>query len=182
MLWWLFPQKIFINTCIKISSVSVFTSYAVRIETYNFYSLILYKYSASDLEKKNKMVTAAWQQKRNSIGIGSTKYLIQYFPCTWVEYCERWVKLQFRIRRSTLETCSGNIWSRLISPTINFLCGVGNSLINEIKSYMKEPRRPGTQYFIANKTVSFSISNTIGNIFKTPDILVTSMMFTLLTF
>ena len=102
-------------------------------------------------------------------------------PCIWVEYCERWDKLKFWIRGLTLATCSGNIWSRLKSPTINILFCVGSSLISKIKSSMKEPRGPGIRYIITNKIVSFTISSTIGNTSKTLDISNTSMMFTLFT-
>ena len=102
-------------------------------------------------------------------------------PCIWVEHCEHWDKLKFWIRGLTLATCSGNIWSRSKSPTINILCCVGSSLISEIKSPMKERRGTGIQYTITNKIVSFSISSTIDNTSKTLRISITSMMFTLFT-
>ena len=99
-------------------------------------------------------------------------------PCIWVEYCERWDKLNFWIRGLTLATCSSNIWSKLKSPTINILCCIDSSLINKIKWSMKEPRGPGMPYTIINKLVSFPISSTIGNTSKTLGISITSMMFT----
>ena len=102
-------------------------------------------------------------------------------PCIWVDYCERWHKLKFWIRGLTLATCSGNIWSRLKSLTMNILCCVGSSLIIEIKSSMKEPIGPGIQYTIINKIVSFSISSTIVNTSKSLGISITSVMFTLFT-
>ena len=102
-------------------------------------------------------------------------------PCIWIECCERWDKLKFWIWRLTLATCSGNIWSRLKSPTVNILCCVASSLINETMSSMKESRGPGIWYTINNKIVSLSISSTIGNTSKTLGISITSMMFTLLT-
>ena len=72
-------------------------------------------------------------------------------PCIWVEYCESWDELKFWIKESTLTTRSGNIWSRLKSPTINILCCVGVSLINKIKSSIKQQRGPGMWYTITNK-------------------------------
>ena len=66
-----------------------------------------------------------------------------------------------------MATCSGNIQSRLKSPTINVLCCVGTSLINKIKSSMKEPREPGILYTVINKKIAFSISSTNGNTSKT---------------
>ena len=44
---------------------------------------------------------------------------------------------------------------------------------------MKEPRGPDIQYSITIKTVSFSISSTIGNVSKTLGISNTLVMFTL---
>ena len=73
------------------------------------------------------------------------------FPYVWVEFCEHWDKLKFWIGRSTLATCSGNNWPRLKSPTINILCCVGSSLINKIKSPMKEAIEPCIRYTTTNK-------------------------------
>ena len=45
---------------------------------------------------------------------------------------------------------------------------------------MKEAKGPGIQYTITYKTVSFPISSTIGNTYKTLGISITSIIFTLL--
>ena len=116
--------------------------------------------------------------KRSSVGIFKYQIPDPIFPHVWGEYCEHWDKLKLWIRGSNLTTCSGNMWSRLKSPTINILYCVGSPLINKIKWSMKEPRGPGMRYTIINKLVSFPISSTIGNTSKALGISVTSMMFT----
>ena len=63
-----------------------------------------------------------------------------------------------------LATFSGNIWSRLKSPTIKILCCIGSSFINKINSSIKEHTGPGNRYSITNKKVFLFISSTIGNI------------------
>ena len=89
--------------------------------------------------------------------------------------------LKFLITGPALATCSGKKILRLKSLIINIMCRVGSSLINEIKSSMKEPRGAGIWYTINNKIASFLISSAIGNTFKTVCISIISMMFSLLT-
>ena len=51
--------------------------------------------NTSDLEKKNKVITEGWRQKRNSIGIWSPKYQIQYSSMymSWILWTLRQVKI-----------------------------------------------------------------------------------------
>ena len=125
------------------------------------------------MKKKNKLITAGWQQRRNSIKFWSIKYQVQYSPMYELNIVNAGTSW---IRGSTLTTIK-----RLKSPKINILCCFGSSLINKIKSSMKEPRGPVIRYTISNKNVSPYISTTIGNNSKALGIWIISM-FTLLTF
>ena len=112
---------------------------------------------------KNKVITAGWWYRRNSLEFVISNIRSNNRPCIWVEYCGCWKRLKFWIKISTLIILSGNIWSKLKSPTIEILRCVGSLLINKTESSVVVPRGQGIWYTITNNKVSFSISSTTGN-------------------
>ena len=117
-----------------------------------------------DLEKQEQNEHCKVMAEKKQLG-GNRRS--NYPPCVLVEYEERWDRLKLWIKRLSLATFSGIIYSRLKSLAIKILCCICSSLINEIKSAVKVPRAPGTWYIHANKKVSYSISSATGNTSKT---------------
>ena len=127
------------------------------------------------MEKKNKVITEGWQQKRNSIGIWSIKYQIQY-SSMYMSYI-LWTLRQVKFLNQRINF--GNMLRQhliKIKITNNHYPVLCWQFIN----WRNKVTYESIQNTITHNIVSLSISSTIGNTSETLGISITSM-FTLLT-
>ena len=106
----------------------------------------------SDLEKRTKWWLSGEGRTEAILELEESNTRSNIPPCMWVEYCERWDRSKLWIKGAMLATFSGNIWSRLKSPTIKILCCIGSSFINKINLSIKKPTGPGARYTITKKS------------------------------
>ena len=107
----------------------------------------------SDLEKRTKWSLSGEGRTETILELEESNTRSNIPPCMWVEYCQRWDRSKLWIKGAMLATFSGNIWSRLKSPTIKILCCIGGSFINKINLSIKEPTGLDPRYTITNKKV-----------------------------
>ena len=67
------------------------------------------------------------------------------FPHIYIVNTETDQNFESNFKGAMLAIFSGNIWSKVKSPTIKILCCIGSSFINKINSSINKPTGPGAQ-------------------------------------